>query len=585
MYGMNKSILKLAVITLSIIGTIYPWEKYDIFFKASDIFKSPIEYRIPFTYNLIDFKTGFLFMPSVRSSLRLDSTETEFPGFNNFNSRFLIFAELEPIKYNILNRLFKQNFIDILIGVGFFYGVGPSRVGLPSHWHNKIPVSGHEMFFKSEAYGFKLTQSFIYQLSYVDIIFTKLDYASLMASFYRNIEGKKYLTTTGNLLSISFGYRRLSSQEYESGFRNSIGIEFRLNFDKMKEVNDKYNISPIDRIKLNSISLLLSVSFLKGGKPTVGDEGRKLYISSNYSLAKAKFLEFIKNYPEHPKVKKAEYMIELCNDKISTIHIDSAVSKIYRGENLKALEHLQSACVSKNPEILRQVDSISLVAIKKFEKELDNLLDRGNFDEASKGIELVLKSKVKGSAKYTRKYIGYYYLKRGELLAKYGIWGRATEYFEKAVRSDPSLKPKVNAWLKKVAEGYLSDAEALISEKNIELAIEYLKKASKISDDIKPEIQDVVDLLQIKIENERNAVSREQLNKYRAKIVSVTSMEMIDIGMTNSEILKIAGEPIFKSVVEDRVKNEYSLWIYYLLPEGELHLYFQNGILFAIEKY
>ena len=101
--------------------------------------------------------------------------------------------------------------------------------------------------------------------------------------------------------------------------RFSIGIDFRHSYTKINKIIDPDNIAPVNRFDIANYGIYLTLSTFYGGGKTIGDEAKNIYYKKDYLTSKSKFIEFIKQYPNHSNRYRAMKYISL--NVIGKFHI------------------------------------------------------------------------------------------------------------------------------------------------------------------------------------------------------------------------------------------------------------------------
>lgn len=551
--------------------------------RTAKILRSPIEYRTPFTMDVFDFRLGFLTLMSP-VTLVLDSTETTFNTYSNPVYRTFLSVDVDLIKYNFLLYIFPQNFIDFQTGIDMGLGFVPLSGSLPGNWIHKNPKTGYEFRYRPEIYYFGIKQNAVYQINEYNYFYFGASYSKARFYLYRDIEGNRYLTQKGGLFSLSFGFKSISRYVYESGFRNAVGVEVRFNFDRMSDASDPENVSPIKKIRFNSVGFYLTLNFIKGGHATVGDEANRLYRQGDYISAFGKFQHFLKLYPRHPRRRVAELMMKRCHQMIPFQEKKIVVKHLESRNYLSAVKHLRRAYSTEDPILKGELDSISILTFESIFSILDSLFEHNRYDDVGRLLDTLETVDYFDISEPVRKYRGLFFLHRGIAFAKYRFWEKAVEYFDKALAYNSDLKPFVDVWIKKVAEGYLEDVNEFIDQENIEAAIEYLRKAASLQPDAKPQIDELILSLEEKVEKQKTSskFARDWVNE-----IPVRKFKTLHIspGMSEVDVERLFGKPALESVLQDSSMNVFKLWIYKTSSGGEIHLYFRNGKLFRIERF
>ena len=574
---MKHQIIIAAIILSSVVHI-----QSQILYKISDFFKNPIEYRTPFTMSLFDLKAGTQIIGFTGNSILFDSTETELEKFNLLPVRSMNSFEIDLIKYNYLRYILPQNFIDFSTGLGLKYTSAMINLGLPGTWEQEDPKDKTKLYFSPRLIEANINQSFLFQWSPRFYNYFQINFGMAYASAYRSRGGNRYLDQEGWTYSFALGikmFRKIGTVSKEG-----YGIEIKYTSARFDELRDPYKLSPITNLDFSSIGIYFTINSIIGGDPTLGDEAKTLYNSGDYIASKANFEEFIQSYPKHPKKFKANRMIQNCINRIPYQEVALAESFLETQNFAKASQYLTSASKTTDSSLVSRIKKNYNLIAKWYIEEIDTNILANDIDKAEILLKEVETLKISEIRNLLDQYWSEIYFHRGVAFTEYEIWDKAIYFFDRSVRKYPQIRERVDPWLLKIAFGYINDVNKSVDQKNIDLALESLRQATRIRPDIGFITKEHIEKLEEGIEYLKQEAASQKLKKSVEKsFTPPTILPQPEIGMKSETILSLLGKPTYKNQLEDSIGQIFELWIYQY-PDGiEKHLYFRGKKLLKIE--
>jgi tetratricopeptide (TPR) repeat protein len=553
-----------------------------IFYKVADFFRSPMEFREPFRMTLFDAKLGVLYLPG--NALSFDSTETALSGYEMSFKRVLTNLEVDLLKYNLPNLLFRQNFVDFQTGLGFKYSYSMYRQGLPSEWPQNPPGYDYRLYLSPRLIEGNINQSLLFQWSPRIYSYLQFNYGRAFISAYKTRQGPRYLSQEGYTYSIALGTKILAhaGKKLKEGY----GIEIKYYFARFDDFPDPDNLSPITSLDLSSLAISLTFNGITGGNSTYGDVAKSLYQKGDFIAAKANFENFIQENPKHPRKFKAEWLIARSAAQIPYQEVNLAKQFIAAEDYSKAAQYLQSASQAGYPELADSINQNYAKITQWFITSMDSLLQNNLVDQAEQMLIKIRSLNLPDITGLCDQYWSEIYFHRGAIFTEYRNWEKAFYFFDQALKKNPAIRERVDPWTLKIAAGYIEDANLSVDQKNVTFALESLRKATAVRPEISSITKEPIETLEQGI-----AYLREQaaLEKLKASIEATRSPAKpagftLQIGMTQEEIRNVLGEPFYRKSLDTVNNQRYELWVYQMDKTGDTYLYFRNQILSKIEK-
>jgi len=559
----------------------------------------PLEFREPIFSMPVEGRYGVGFYGWEKfNPLGFDSTLISYePGTQdlitdiNLTSRTGSYIEFEALQTNVSYLLFKKSYIDILTGLGFRYS---SVFSLPTisltdaitiSGPPELPASwGIEKKFSPTVLEGNVVTSFIMQWKPKWLLHVKYSYGLNRTRFYRGggIDNTPYGTGRSSAVSVGIKYIR----ESETAARYIWGLELRHIYHKVSSIRDPDNITPISAMQLPSLGLFFSFGAFYGGQTTIGDNGKKLFLKRDYIAAKSKLSEFINNYPDHTRIERARKLLLLCDRRIPHQLYSQGLQLKKRGNVDQALEKFVEASLTANEELkesLRQeIDKIAEVYLNRAE----NLFEDGEDDEALRTARKATAVSEHGR-EYQQLLQGRIYFRQGKDFASRGFYTIALRKFAEALTAAPSLEEDIRRVELEVAVGMVEDVNNISDESSLRLALFSLYQARKILDKPDESMDNVITQLEDQLTHlekiRLKGKVENQMNKAREEIAK-RQAPRVELGMLVSEVQAILGDP--HEIVEqvNDQKNNYQMWIYNKPNNRKDLFYFEDYLLFKVEK-
>ena len=553
-----------------------------IIYRIADFFKNPIEYRNPFGIVIFDIKGGGQFLGA--NAVGFDSTETSLEGFDQLFNRYIHNVEVDLVKYNLLGQVIPQNFADFQTGLGFKYKSSIINQGLPESWPQYAFGVDQKLYFAPRLIEGNINQSLAFQWSKRFYNYLQFNAGRAYISAYKTREGDRFLNQNGWTFSVALGMKFLSKIGYD--FKEVYGIELEYNIARFDNFSDSRNLSPIENLNFSSIGISLTFSMINGGNSTQGDEAKALFKKGDYIAAKANFEDFISKNPTHPRLFKAHWMIDECNDLMAFQQVELANHFIEVKNFSKASQYLKLAEKSQYESLTQDIDSSYNEIIQWWRNGMDSLILSNSIDRAEQFLNETQRLNLPNTEELRNQYISEINFHRGVVFTDYKNWEKALLFFDQALKLNPSIRERIEPYLTIIAYGYIADVNLFVEQQNIELALEYLRQATAIRPEINFLTREHIETLEQGIQYLREQAAVEKLQKAvdETRRIPVQSEFQPQIGMKRDRIKTEYGPPAYKKSLQSSQNQEYELWIYTTVDSNEVLYYFKNGILSKIEK-
>ncbi|MFQ6616779.1 MAG: tetratricopeptide repeat protein [Fidelibacterota bacterium] len=506
--------------------------------------------------------------------------------------RTVSFVELQGLQTNLSYLLFKKSYVDILTGLGFRYS---SVFSFPSISITKqqtvkglpeVPSSWPDTSksFSPTLVEGNIVTSVILQWRPKWFLHLQYSYGMNWARFYRDDAIHPDPSGTGRTATYALGIKFL--RESESAARYAWGFELRHVYQRVGTVRDPGDSTPISAFDLPNLGIFFTFGAFYGGRSTVGDEGKALFLKKDYVSAKRKLGQFVNSYPHHARIRRARKLLKLSAQRIPYQLVQEGERLELQGNLDMAVDKLIQAKLSADPDFRGTVDKIIDRIAEKYVARAEGLFAEREYDLALKALRKA--GSVSETAKKTGRVLeGRVYLEQGRDLAFRGLYSMALGKYDQAMESAPSLRVEIRRAQLEAAAGMLEDVNEASDEGSVRLALHSLYRARKILGGTDGKMDRIIAGLEDQLSRLDQGRIRNRVEEYveqaQAKLARKDRPRVIT-GMLVAEVEDILGKP--DRVVgrtDDRDRN-VQLWIYDLPDGGKTLFYFEDYVLFKIER-
>lgn len=500
------------------------------------------------------------------------------------------FLEMEGAQTNPAYALFGKSYTDILTGIGLRYSsifpfprmeirddliiTGPPDV--PEAWEI-------ERKFSPAVLELNLVSSYIMRWHPKWFVHLKYSYG---VNYTRFLKGERMDSSpygTGTSSAYSVGLKLITESATEA--RYAWGLELRHIYHKVKTITDPSELTPITGLRLPNLGLFFTFSAFYGGRTTVGDEGKKLFLNEDYVAARPKFLQFMNAHPNHARIRRARKLLDITNKRIpyqlyteggglqGRRRMDDAAEKYV--EAMKTAEDtLKDRLEEKLDELVAYYieQGNELFDLRRDEEALENLRKAAALTDAGKRALDRLHAKM--------------LMVQGDDLAASGLYHMAIRKYEAAPELDRTLTVAARRASLQAAVGMVGDVNQATDVASLRLALKSLKTARDMFAPAEFKYNDYIARLEEQLAAADSVQVRREMDDSLLKareIIAQRHMPRLELGMLVSEVEDLLGEP--DEIVEtpgDQDRN-YQMWIYNLSRTEKKLLYFEDYILFKIE--
>ena len=574
-----------------------------IFSRTSNrmTFREPVEFTPfdvkigTFTYGGSDYwDQGFGGNDLGISPILLDSSSYEYSGLQTDASRTCYMLELDMMKLNLPNYIYKQNYLDVQFGLGYkMMGLlEKPGINLPDDFlegSDTDPSGVDRGSYKYrpfiQDYNFNTTINWQFYDFILGYLYHSIGLSNI--SVYESEGGDKYLNGSGIGESFGVGVKGLVKSRYDrKNFKVTYGVEAKWISTYIDDLSDPHKISPINGFDMRGMGWTINFGVIFGGERSVGDLGYQNMIKNDFISAVDQFEEFIDENPRHMKKLKAQKMLEFCkkqkpyqefengNNAFNRYDLDQA-ARWYEGALRTANEDLSFEIIVKQKEL----------AVVLLDSALIHLESIG-FNKAEKLIRKAkaLTPMIENKAD---KYLSELYLRKGDIFFEVSNFEVALRNYEKAYLYDNKIVSIYINRVKEVTDAILDEANDARDKGDMLFALSSLKKLIELRPDLENEFRFGVESLEAKLQDYSSKKTQERLEEYieseknRAK---KRVYQQVEVGMSKEKIVELMGQPAFieNKYVDNEVKE---LWFYFdNIEKKYIKFYFENDQMMRIDQ-
>ncbi len=597
----RKCVLLLAVLAATgLSGQVQHWKPWKIraFWERQ---LNPLEFRLPVSLIPFDVKAGlamyggpdmiaglpFSLLGRDYSVASLDSTESEVITIGNPFRRLLLIYDLDFLQLNLSSRLLPISSLDILAGLAIRTHQIPFAPAVPSHW----PSDGTQYRFAPVFHTGLVTLTFGYQRSERLYAYLKTSYGYATGNLYRAGLVQRNLKGSGTAADWALGIKRLSAGSDIP--RMALGLELRyhsLDIPALEvplledEDGNKFKLSPVEGLQYRSLGVFITFGAFFGGRPTAADRAKDDLYRGDYMAARDKLNSFIRQYPNHARVKRARKLLALAEKMAPYQQVDLARAYQARGDLEKALRWYGEAEVTTDTALIGDIgagqEEVGYVYLQRASDALQQ-----NDLEATSRILRNANLLLPGEKVVVHRFEAEVLIRRGHQYRTLGNHTAALRSYNDAIRIDPGRKVEIDGYRVRLAEDLLRHAAVAADRSALALAVESLQLSRSLDPGADPQLDSMVVDLQNRLAQMSQAQIRtavEAQMELAREIRNRVPPTRPRIGMLVAALEEAIGPPDQVTQARDPRGVNHQIWEY---RAGEFpgQYYFENYILKRIE--
>ncbi len=488
----------------------------------------------------------------------LDSTESEVASIETFSSRLALVYDLGLVKINLRNRFFPISLVDVMVGVALRTNQMPLANPLPANWpqapekYKVAPVFHHGL----------VTLSINYQRSERRYLYFQASRGVATGSVYRAGLTGNYLKGSGTSADYALGIKFIGRGDGEP--RSAFGLELRYSLLDVPELDDPDRLSPIEGLQQRSFGLVFTYGPVFGGRATSADRAKHALYSGDYMAAEDGLREFVRDFPEHVRRRRAEKLLALAGKLVPYQQVRLARALTDEGQLEEAMEWYDQAALRGDTALVGAIDSGRAEIGYIFLQRADNLLQKGQLEQTSKLLQIAL-DLVPESEDLIVRYAAEVLIRQAHALRARGDYTASLQYYERAISADLSRKVEIDGYKVRIAEDLLQQANYAANRSALALALQSLKLGRELDPGRKSEMDSLLVQLNQRLagitQAEIQEAMEEQMQAAREERGRMPPTRP-RLGMLVAKVEDILGTPDHSTQSTDRLGVNHQLWEY-----------------------
>ena len=556
---------------------------------------TPFDIKIgTFNYGGADFwEQGFSSNNLGISPILVDSSNYQYTGLNDTKSRKCYLFEVDFLKYNLPNYIYKQNYLDFQFGLGYkVMGlIEKPGIALPDDFltgSDADPSGNDRGLYRyrpfMQDYNINTTINWQFYDFLIAYLYHSIGLSNL--SIYESEGEDRYLK--GNAIGESFGlgFKGMLDSRYDrKNYKVTYGLEAKWISMISDDLNDPHKISPINGFDMRGMGLVLNFGIVFGGERSVGDEGYQSMIKNDFITAVGEFEEFLDNNPRHIKKIKAQKMLEFCKKQRPYQEFNNGVNAFSKYDLDQAARWYESAITTSDEELTFEIvvkqKELAIILLDSALKHLDNI----GFNNAEKLIRKAkaITPQIENKA---NEYLSDLYMVKGDIFYEVKNYEVALKNYDKAYSYNEDIRSLYISKVKEVTDSILEQANDATNKGDILFALSSLNSLIELRPDLEDEFAFGIESLKKKLDNVSYMRTQGRIEDYieseknRAK---KRVYRQVEIGMNKDKVIELMGQPAFieNKYVDNKIKQ---LWFYFDEAEQKyINFYFEDDTMIRID--
>ena len=384
------------------------------------------------------------------------------------------------MKTNLLLKVIPQNIFDIQFGLGYRISQMLSHPKLPENLTYENPDENwqqYKFFPKIHDFNFNTTIQWQFTQLLITYAYHSIGYSRL--SLYKTEADRKYLY--GNAISETFaiGIKKIINYEEINKYNLYYGLELKSLRTTTINIEDPKQFSPIVGFDMRGINLNLTFGVIFGGKRTIGDEAFAMMLENNYKDAIPAFENYIENYPNHGKIKKAKTMLEFCNRELPYKQYKIAMNHLDNQNIDQAVILLDNAYSKADEDLKLEIDLTKQGLAKQIALDLDKNFESMTISECEEKINY-LSDLSPSSEDDVRSMKAELFFRKATLLHESNFLLMLLGIMKLLCSNDRELSKLIDKRIDSLIQGILEKSIKYQTENELLLAVESLKVVSSL---------------------------------------------------------------------------------------------------------
>ena len=306
-----------------------------------------------------------------------------------------------------------------------------------------------------------------------------------------------------------------------------------------------------------------------------------MMLENDYDNAISAFEQYIENYPNHGKIKKAKKMLEFCRQELPYKIYKNAMGHLDNNNLKDAVIALDEAYAGADDSLKIEIDLTKQGLAKEIALDLEKNFNLMSIDDCESKIDYL--SDLSPSAKDDVQLMkGELFFRKATLLHESNFFTDALRYYQISLSYNNELSKLVDKRVDALINGILIKSSEYQKEDEIVLAVESLKIAVDADNNLSYRLNPIISMLESQIEQ----LESQQTQKIMQEIIRNNKSKSADrnkdiiIGMTKDIVVDYISMPDNIEFITSSL-DSYEIWIYSAINK---RLFFKNDRLHHIEN-
>ena len=546
---------------------------------------SPFELKAGyFHYGGSDYLNDFSLLPGDIGThpVILDSTHSAYNGLSNKKDRKGIFIEVDLLKTNLLLKLIPQNVFDVQFGLGYRISHMLSHPKLPSNLIYTNPDESWQQYKfspKIHDFNFNTTVQWQFNQLFIPYFYHSIGFSKI--SLYKTEADRKYLYGDAISETFAIGIKKIIEYEASNKYNLYYGCELKSLRTTTLNLDDPQQFSPIVGFDMRGVNFNLTFGVIFGGKRTIGDEAFSMMLENDYDNAISAFEQYIEDYPNYGKIKKAKKMLAFCRQELPYKIYKNAMDHLDNNNLNDAVISLDEAYAGADDSLKIEIDLTKQGLAKELALDLEKNFNLMSIDDCEAKIDYL--SDLSPSAKDDVQLMkGELFFRKATLLHKSNFFTDALKYYQISLSYNNELSKLIDKRIDTLIDAILVKSSEYQEKDELVLAVESLKIAADANNKLSYRLNPIISMLENQIEQlasqETQKIMQEIIRKNKSK--SGERNKDLIIGMTKDIVVDYISMPNDIEFITSSL-DSYEIWIY---SEINKRLFFKNDRLHHIEN-
>ena len=376
--------------------------------------------------------------------------------------------------------------------------------------------------------------------------------------------------------------KKIISYQETNRYNLYCGLELKSLRTTTINLEDPHQFSPIIGFDMRGVNLNLTFGVIFGGNRTIGDDAFSMLIENDIGSAIPAFEEYIKNYPKHGKIKKANKMLSFCREQLPYKNYQIAMEHLDDQNLDDAMIYLDDAYISADDSLKIEINLTKDGLAKRIILDLEVNFDAISIQDCEQKLNLASELSPSNQNEI-RVMKGELFFKKATLLHESNLFSDALRYYKIALSYNSDLSILINKRMKSLINGILNKSNEYKEKNELILSIETLKIAIEIDETLSSRLNPTIAILEEQVqelENHRTQEIMHQIIEENKSRRNTDDNKNLIIGMTKDRVVDYINMPDSIEFITSSL-DSFEIWFY---NQSNQRLFFKNDKLYHVQN-